>query len=401
MPGIGTITVSSLAALFGLGGIYLRRRVSRNWIDYRQLGPADLDGRVIVITGANVGLGYESAKEFVKRNGTVVLACRDVAKAEEAARRIVKSVGGGTAGRAGGRSSTPQNVALVHVEQSLDCMEVDLASLESVRTFASKLTAKYPSIYALVCNAGVWVPMEEERKTGDGYEIHFGVNHLGHFALIKSVVDHMAKSKEECRVVLVSSGLLRSGKIDMDKQDFVYEGRKVAAAAAEEGTSTSRISTNTASDGAEEALLPNNNDERRQKKKKKNASFAPTGYCDSKLMNALTARQLAATLGKTAPHVSTYAVCPGFCRTSLGRHVSFPLYKKIMFAPIMLMIQRTCVQGSQNIIHATLEAKETMQSGSMYRDGEVANDETDFLDSLDKDLPKKLWDLSEKLLGKK
>ena len=393
--------MSSLAAaLFGLGGIYLRRRVSRNWIDYRQLGPADLDGRVIVITGANVGLGYESAKEFVKRNGTVVLACRDVAKAEEAAKRIVKSIGGGTGTRTGSR---PQNVL---VEESMDCMEVDLASLESVRTFASRLTAKYPSIYALVCNAGVWVPMEEERKTRDGYEIHFGVNHLGHFALIKSVVDHMAKSKEECRIVLVSSGLLKGGKIDMDKQDFVYEGRKVAAAAAaaaapepaatEEGTSTS-----TASDGAEEALLPNNDDERRQKKQKKHASFAPTGYCDSKLMNALTARQLAAALGKTAPHVSTYAVCPGFCRTSLGRHVSFPFYKKIMFAPIMLMIQRTCVQGSQNIVHATLEEKENMQSGSMYRDGEVAKDETEFLDSLDKDLPKKLWDLSEKLLGKK
>lgn len=373
MPGIGTITVGSLAAFFGIGGIYLRRRVSRNWIDYRKLGPTDLNGKVVVITGANAGLGYESAKEFAKRNGTVVLACRDTAKAEEAAKRIAKATG----------------------SKSLDCMEVDLGSLDSVKSFSSKLTTKYPSIYALICNAGVWVPMDEERKTGDGYEVHFGVNHLGHFALINAVVDHMAKSKEDhCRIVLVSSGLLKSGKIDMDKQDFVYDGRKIlpetAVHVADEGTT--RVT-----DDAGEALLPNEN----KKKEKNHASFAPTGYCDSKLMNALTCRHLAMMLGKTAPHVSTYTVCPGFCRTSLGRHVSFPFYKKMIFAPIMLMIQRTSVQGAQNIIHTTLEDKDKMQSGAMYRDGEVAKDETEFMDLLDKDLPKHLWDLSEKLFTKK
>ena len=94
MPGLGTITVSSLAALFGVGGIYLRRRVSRDWLDYRSSGPSDLSSKgVIVVTGANVGLGYESAKEFAKRKATVVLACRDVQKVEEAADRIARSIG--------------------------------------------------------------------------------------------------------------------------------------------------------------------------------------------------------------------------------------------------------------------------------------------------------------------
>ena len=118
-------------------------------------------------------------------------------------------------------------------------------------------------------------------------------------------------------------------------------------------------------------------------------------------MNALTNRRLATKLGKTAPHVTTYACCPGFCRTSLGRNVQFPFYKKLLFGPLMLLIQRNSVQGAQNIILATLEDKDKLQSGGMYRDATIAKDETEYMDSLDKDLPQKLWDLSEELLSKR
>ena len=145
MPGLGTITVSSLAALFGVGGIYLRRRVSRDWLDYRSCGPTDLSSKgVIVVTGANVGLGYESAKEFAKRKATVVLACRDVQKAEEAADRIARSIG--KADRSGtGTSSNDLADPLLSARNRLDCTmpPLDLASIDSVENFADKLAAKY------------------------------------------------------------------------------------------------------------------------------------------------------------------------------------------------------------------------------------------------------------------
>lgn len=403
MPGLslGTITVSSLAALFGVGGIYLRRRVSRDWIDYNKSGPSDLSSKgVIVVTGANAGLGYESAKEFAKRNATVVLACRDVPKAEEAADRIAKSISGGKADRRGTDSSNNNDNdladPLLSARDRLDCTmpPLDLASLDSVENFAEQLAAKYSQrgVYALVCNAGVWMPMEKERKTEDGYEIHFGVNHLGHVALIKAVVDRiMSKQKEEGRIVLVSSGLAKNGKLDMEKKDFVYNGRKVSSE--QDGDDA------TSPDG--DASINNDENGRNKNKKKSHASFAPTGYCDSKLMNALTNRHLATKLGKTAPHVTTYACCPGFCRSSLGRNVQFPFYKKLLLGPLMRMIQRTSAQGAQNIVHATLEDKDKLQSGGMYRDGKIAKDETEYMDSLDKDLPRKLWDLSETLLSKR
>ena len=376
MPGIGTITASTLAALFGGGAIYLRRRVSRGWLDYRNSGPQDLSSKgVIVVTGASTGLGYEAAKEFAKRRATVVLACRDAQKAEEAADRIARSIDA---------TADPLLSARERLDSSLP--PLNLASLDSVETFADELAAKYSrrGVYALVCNAGVWMPMDQHAKTEDGYEIHFGINHLGHVALIRAVADRMMtkSKKEDCRVVLVSSGLAKNGKIDMEKQDFVYEGR-------------------TQQNGDEDSNSPDNNDDASQSKKKKShASFAPTGYCDSKLMNALTNRHLATEFGKTAPHVTTYACCPGFCRTSLGRHVQFPFYKKLLLGPLMLMIQRNSVQGAQNIIHATLEDRDKLESGGMYRDGQIAKEETEYIDSLDKDLPQKLWNLSEQLLLK-
>ena len=374
MPGIGTITASTLAALFGGGAIYLRRRVSRGWLDYRNSGPQDLSSKgVIVVTGASTGLGYEAAKEFAKRRATVVLACRDVEKAEEAADRIARSIDA---------TADPLLPARERLDSSLP--PLNLASLDSVETFADELAAKYSrrGVYALVCNAGVWMPMDQHAKTEDGYEIHFGINHLGHVALIRAVADRMMtkSKKEDCRVVLVSSGLAKNGKIDMEKQDFVYEGRK--------------------QNGDENSNSPDNDDDAQSKKKKSHASFAPTGYCDSKLMNALTSRHLAAKFGKTAPHITTYACCPGFCRTSLGRHVQFPFYKKLLLGPLMLMIQRNSVQGAQNIIHATLEDRNKLESGGMYRDGQIAKEETEYMNSLDKDLPQKLWNLSEQLLLK-
>lgn len=329
--GLGA-TAGSVAVVLGASTLYLfRRRISKHWINL-QSQEFDLTGKVIVITGGNVGLGYEAAKDFAGRHARVILGCRNVQKGQEAVEGIQVATG----------------------NDAVECLELDLASLSSVRMFCSELKSKYPPIDALVLNAGVWVPMDQEQKTKDGFEAHFGINHLSHFEVVRLLTDHMAKPAS--RIVFVASSLAKSGKINFETLDFVKDGRVPA-----EGKK----------------------------------SFAPTGYCDSKLMNALTCRQLATTL---PPHVKTYAVCPGFCRSSLGRNVIFPLYKKMLFGPIMFMVQRTTLQGAQNIVFVTVEDESKLENGGFYRDGEIEKDVSDYVDSLGSDAPEQLWKLSDKLV---
>mmetsp|Transcript_21635 Transcript_21635/g.27304 ORF Transcript_21635/g.27304 Transcript_21635/m.27304 type:complete len:339 (+) Transcript_21635:46-1062(+) len=331
-------TSAGIFAIAGTSVLLLRRRISRNWIDLRKKKYDHLSGKTIVITGGNVGLGFEGAKEFARRDANVVIACRNTTKGEEAVASISKATG----------------------NEHVSCVKLDLASLESVKSFISEVQSKYTTIDLLVLNAGVWVPMENGMKTQDGYEIHFGVNHLSHLLIAKSLVPQMEKSSLEGggRLIFVSSALMKQGRTD-DLKTATYEGRV-------------------------------EKDENGKPKK----SFSPTGYCDSKLMNALTCKHMATIL---PGNVSTYSVCPGFCRSSLGRNVTMPLHQKIVAAPIMLMIQRTQSQGAQNIVFAAAESN--LVSGSLYRDGEIMEKEMQHMENVGGDTEaKKLWDWSEELL---
>merc|ERR1712032_895465 len=119
--------------------------------------------------GANTGLGAEAALDLAKRGATLVLACRSF----ERTRPIVKQI----------REESGNN--------DVHYMHLDLASLQSVREFAGEVQAKYPAIHTLVCNAGVWMPMDKQAKTEDGFEVHAGVNHLGHFLLTSLLLDRL------------------------------------------------------------------------------------------------------------------------------------------------------------------------------------------------------------------
>src|SRR5438067_108857 len=119
----------------------------------------DQSGRTAVVTGANTGIGYETARALAERGATVILACRDSRKAEQAASRI-------KAGDARAR---------------VEVVDLDLASLASVRSAAGEIRSAAPSLDLLVNNAGVMdVPYEQ---TVDGFELTLATNHLGHFAL--------------------------------------------------------------------------------------------------------------------------------------------------------------------------------------------------------------------------
>jgi NAD(P)-dependent dehydrogenase (short-subunit alcohol dehydrogenase family) len=141
----------------------------------------DQSGRVAIVTGANSGLGYDTAAVLADKGAHVVLAVRNLDKGKEAADQI--------------RSKSASADVVVQ--------QLDLTSLDSVRKTADELRAAYPRIDLLINNAGVmYVPTRETTK--DGFEMHFGTNHLGHFALTGQLLDNMLPV-EGSRVVSISS----------------------------------------------------------------------------------------------------------------------------------------------------------------------------------------------------
>jgi len=135
----------------------------------------DQNGRVAVVTGANTGLGFETARALAEHGATVVLAVRNIEKGKQAAARMSGNV---------------------------TVLELDLSSLESVRTAAAELHAEHPRIDLLINNAGVMYTPKQ--TTADGFELQFGTNHLGHFALTGLLLDLLLPVPGS-RVVTVSS----------------------------------------------------------------------------------------------------------------------------------------------------------------------------------------------------
>jgi NAD(P)-dependent dehydrogenase (short-subunit alcohol dehydrogenase family) len=146
--------------------------MSDNWTEQHI---PDQRGRVAVVTGANTGLGFETARMLAEHGASVVMAVRDVDKGRQAAARITGDV---------------------------SVQALDLTSLQSVRAAAADLRAAHPRIDLLINNAGVMYTPKQ--TTADGFELQFGTNHLGHFALTGLLLDHMLPVPGS-RVVTVSS----------------------------------------------------------------------------------------------------------------------------------------------------------------------------------------------------
>lgn len=166
----------------------------------------DQSGRVAIVTGANSGLGYDTAAVLAAKGAHVVLAVRSLDKGNEAADRIKKE--------------SPNAVVTLQ--------ELDLTSLDSVRTAADALRAAHPRIDLLINNAGVmYVPTRETTK--DGFEMQFGTNHLGHFALDGLLIENML-GVEGSRVVTVSSvGHRLMAQIHFDDPQLERKYNRVAA----------------------------------------------------------------------------------------------------------------------------------------------------------------------------
>lgn len=140
----------------------------------------DQAGRIAVVTGSTGGIGYEAAKVLASKNAKVIMAVRDTAKGEKAKQQIEEEFPG----------------------SDVEVMYIDLADLSTVKNFALEFKSRYNRLDLLINNAGVMIPPRSNTK--DGFELQFGTNHLGHFALTGQILELMMKTPGS-RVVNVSS----------------------------------------------------------------------------------------------------------------------------------------------------------------------------------------------------
>lgn len=150
---------------------------------------SDQRGKVAIITGANSGIGFEAARALAQKGAQVVMACRDEKRGNDAAETIRRE----------------------EVAGEVEMMILDLGDLASVRRFVENFAQRHAQVDILLNNAGIMrIPY---RQTADGFEMQFGVNHLGHFALTGLLLPVIARTPQ-ARVVTVSSSLHHSGHIN-------------------------------------------------------------------------------------------------------------------------------------------------------------------------------------------
>jgi NAD(P)-dependent dehydrogenase (short-subunit alcohol dehydrogenase family) len=244
----------------------------------------DLAGKKIVVTGANTGIGRITAERLAVRGADVVLACRS----EEKTRRVVAGI------RAAGGSA--------------DFESLDLGDLASVRTCASRLAARWPAIDILVNNAGI---AGQRGTTREGFELAFGTNHIGHFALTVLLAPRL-RAAVRARIVTVSSKAHR----DAGGIDFAEVRRPT-----------------------------------------RTVTGVPE-YAVSKLANLLFSTELARRLGPSGPH--TYALHPGVVASDIWRRVPWPI------RPLMKMRMISNEEGAKTSLYCAASPDVADHDGRYY-----------------------------------
>lgn len=156
-------------------------------------------GKVVIVTGSSSGIGFETARVLASKGALVILAVRNLTKGNNAIDRI--------------------KTQFKNCEVSI--MELNLADLGSIKNFAENFKKNFSRLDLLINNAGVMIPPYS--KTADGFELQFGTNHLGHFALTGLLMD-LIKNTKDSRIINVSSGAHRTGNLNFE--DLNWEKRK-------------------------------------------------------------------------------------------------------------------------------------------------------------------------------
>jgi NAD(P)-dependent dehydrogenase (short-subunit alcohol dehydrogenase family) len=286
------------------------------------------EGRTAIVTGANSGLGLITARELARAGAQVIMACRDTDK-------------GAAAG------SAIENVAPARVEVSA----LDLSDLASVRGFAERFADRGTGLDLLVNNAGVMAP--PRRLTADGFELQFGTNHLGHFALTAQLIQFM-EGPSDARVVTVSSGAHRMGRIDFDDLQGEKRYRRWAA------------------------------------------------YGQSKLANLLFAFELDRRLRAAGSNIKSLAAHPGYAATNL-QSAAAPMPDRLFMAFSNRVMAQSAEMGALPLLYA---ATQPGLEGGSYIGPDGFNEMRGYPTvvrarppAYDEDVASRLWQVSEQLTG--
>jgi len=290
---------------------------------------ASQQGKIAIVTGANTGLGKEITKGLVRCDVKVIMACRNVKKAEDSKQEIIQE----------------------HPAAELEVILLDLSSLSSVRTFVKLFSEKYQQLHFLIENAGIMIP--PFTKTKDGFESQFGVNYLSHFFLTNLLMPILNKTKG-ARIATTSSIAHKTGKIDFDNLNGEINYAKMDA------------------------------------------------YRQSKLACLMFAYELQRRLEKANSSVIAVCAHPGVSKTNL--FYNLPKFLQLISLPFVPFLTHPPKRAALPMLYAAL--RKDVNGGDYfgplgYRDmfgepGKITSEPQ----SYDKEVSKRLWEVSEKLTGK-
>ncbi|XP_029669426.1 retinol dehydrogenase 11-like [Formica exsecta] len=295
-----------------------------------------LVGKTVVITGANTGIGKETARDLYRRGARIILACRNIQKANDALEDIKNNPPS-----KGDREQFQGNPG------ELIIYRLDLSSLKSVKECARNLLMKESAIHLLINNAGVMMCPQE--TTEDGFELQLQTNYIGHFLLTLLLLPKMQSSAPGCRILNVSSILHLFGAIHDDLN-------------------------------LKESYTP------------------MKAYMQSKLANILFTKELARRLKEANINgINVYSLHPGVITTEISRHFSTTIFPgaSTAFQLILRPFLKNSEEGAQTTIYCSVDKKAADETGLYYKECGVA---TPQWRAQDDQIAKDLWDQTCRLL---
>lgn len=282
------------------------------------------ENKIAVVTGSNTGIGFHMARALASKGAEVLLACRSIEKAEDARRRILEDFPG----------------SLLRIS------ELDLADLSSVRDFSQRFSEENSRLDILINNAGVMIPPKS--RTKDGFELQFGTNHLGHFALTGRLLPILEETQGS-RIVTVSSIAHNPGIIDFD-------------------------------------------DLHGERKRYNKWAF----YSQSKIANLTFSLELSRRLETVGSGVSAIASHPGYSATDLQRHSLFWRF-------LNLFLAMPARRGAEATLYAATESDALEHpywgpTGFIEMRGRTGRARIN-PKALDEETARRLWEVSEGLTG--
>jgi len=285
-----------------------------------------MQGKICLVTGSNSGIGKETALNLAKMGETVVMVVRNKERGEKAQKEIIKQSG----------------------NNSVDLRLFDLSSMEAIRQYSEEIKKKYKRLHVLINNAGAVYSKRE--VTPEGFERTFAVNYLGPFLLTHELLD-MLRSSAPSRIINVSSGLAKDGKVDLDD----LQGENLTG-------------------------------------KKAYSHARSPFYANTKLMLILYTYELARRLKGSG--VTANVLLPGFTATNLGKN-SGSIRSSIMFKMVRPM-QQSGKKGAETSIYLASSDEVKGITGECF---EKKKETSTCPASYDENLQRRLWIKTESLLG--